>query len=272
MYEVLEISLADTPRLFAFNLDKEFDAGFSLKSFDRNWTVTSRKWQPGERILDVGAGYSELPTHLSDRFQCEVWAADDFGGHTDETFWHRNRNPLEHAKDHPQVNFVMEKLGTSATSSLPEKYFDCVYSISALEHVPPTQFKAVIQHMDRILKPGGEMLHSVDIALPTNLGLPHVILGLIYDMLYAFMPNSIKERYVFETPKSCARFMLNVLNARKPAPLAELNTLRFVLNPEILLEPPNNTFNRILKDGTADARHFRVASLLIHLRKGRQED
>lgn len=271
MYQVLEVSLADTARLFRFNLEGGFGAGFSLKSFGNSWTVASRQWKAGERVLDVGAGYSDLPVYISKEFRCEIWAADDFGGDREDGFWLRRRKPDDHISKHPDIRFILERLGKPESSSLPAESFDCIYSVSALEHVPGDLFKSVVKHMDILLKPGGEMLHSIDIALPTNLGLRHVILAMAFDSVYRILPANIRERFLFETPMGCARFMLNILRTRGKVNLAKLNALNFVLDPEILLEPPENTFNRIAKDGIRDAKHFRVASLLIHLKKSNSE-
>ncbi|OGO68798.1 MAG: hypothetical protein A2Z37_08610 [Chloroflexi bacterium RBG_19FT_COMBO_62_14] len=46
-----------------------------------------------------------------------------------------------------------------------------------------------------------------------------------------------------------------------------LNVVRLVLDPQVAIEPVDATLARHLKDGDNRLRHFRVGSLLIHIRK-----
>jgi SAM-dependent methyltransferase len=266
-YEIREISLADTARLFGFMKENAFRAGFNLKGFDNPWILSSRRWKKGERVLDVGAGYSELPAHIARTYGCEVWVADDFGFSDENPFWRRHQDPSEHIEGHADVRYVLERIGRPELSSLPASYFDCVISVSALEHVPENAVPRVWAHMDRLLRPGGEMLHAVDIALPTSRGIAHVLLSLAFDLAYPVLPHPLRTRFTFETPRAYARAALRALGIDPGGRLRRLDVLNFVLNPEVLLEPPSNTYNRITKDGQASARHFRVGSLLIHLAK-----
>ena len=38
---------------------------------------------------------------------------------------------------------------------IPDNYFDCVFSISAIKHMPDTRYKDFLLEFLRILKPGG---------------------------------------------------------------------------------------------------------------------
>jgi 2-polyprenyl-3-methyl-5-hydroxy-6-metoxy-1,4-benzoquinol methylase len=155
MYKIIEVSLADTHRLYQYKLQDIFGADFSLKGFEYPWILTSRTWQKGETVLDVGAAYSRLPIHIQQTYGCETWVVDDFGLKSDEPFWTRHKPPHEHIAKYPEVKFVLERLGDPAQSSLPVGYFDVIYSASALEHVPCTLTPKVWKHMDLLLKPGG---------------------------------------------------------------------------------------------------------------------
>jgi SAM-dependent methyltransferase len=270
-YEIREISLADTARLFVFMKEKTFRAGFNLKGFDYGWVVSSRPWKRGERVLDVGAGYSDLSAHLAQTYGCETWVADDFGSSDPNSFWRRHQDPSEHIEQHPEVKYVLERIGDPEHSSLPVSYFDCIVSVSALEHVPAEAVSRVWAHMDRLLRPGGEMLHAVDVALPTSRGLTHVLLSLAFDLAFPLVPSPLRTRFGYETPRAYARMALGSLRIDGRGHLRGLGILNFVLNPEVLLEPPSNTYNRIAKDGQVSARHFRVGSLLIRLAKTGEE-
>ncbi|MBK8551292.1 MAG: methyltransferase domain-containing protein [Ignavibacteria bacterium] len=59
------------------------------------------------------------------------------------------------------------------TKELPEKYFDFVFSISALEHVPLSDervFEEIVKDIDRLLKPGGLSMHCIDHSTDLLLG------------------------------------------------------------------------------------------------------
>lgn len=267
MYRAIELSLADTKRALSYKLSGTHGSDFSLKGFDIPWLLTSRLWSAGEAVLDVGAGYSDLPSYLATTYGCEVWAVDDFGQSESDPFWSRGRKPMDQVRAHPEVRYVLERLGTGHPTPLPTSHFDCIYSISALEHVPPLAFESVWRQMDGLLKPGGEMLHAIDVAFPTSRGLPHVLLALAYDWLYPLFPRRQRMRFLFETAHSIVRNVSAAIPVSRRLDTKGLNVVRMVLDPEVLVEPVDHTFNRITKDGKAGARHFRVTSLLLHLVK-----
>jgi hypothetical protein len=165
------------------------------------------------------------------------------------------------------VRYVLGRLGEDRLPELPPAYFDCIYSASALEHVPPSQFDRVWTHMDGLLRPGGTLLHAIDIAFPTSRGLPHVILALLFDTFYPIVPARVRRRFLFETPLACARATLRALGAPARGAARCLSVVKMVVDPEIATEPMEFTLNRLLKDGDQRIRHFRVASLLMYLTK-----
>ena len=266
-YSVVEIALADTRRLLGYKMAATPDIHLNIKGFDCATIINSIPWTQGLKVLDVGAGYSWLPTYLAKEKGCEVWSVDDFGASESDPFWTRSRDPREHIRAHPEVRYVLGRLGVDSLPDLPPAYFDCIYSASVLEHVPPSQFDQVWTHMDSLLRPGGVMLHAIDIAFPTSRGLPHVILALLFDALYPILPPQARQRFLFETPLSCARASLRALGGRSRLAANSLNVVKMVVDPEIATEPLEFTLNRLLKDGDDRIRHFRVGSLLMHLAK-----
>jgi ubiquinone/menaquinone biosynthesis C-methylase UbiE len=266
MYSLVELSIADISRLYSYILHEAYGAGYSIKGFGYAWIDTSHAWQRGEKVLDVGAGYSSLPIHIQESYGCEVWAVDDFGLDSDDPFWARDLNPDEHISTHPQVKYVLERLGDAASSALPENYFDVIYSVSTLEHVPYTLMPAVWKHMDRLLKPGGEMLHTVDIMFPSNGGVKKVVAAHLFDILHPLLPRQLKLKHCLATPNNYARLCLKQLGMRLKAGNG-LGTLRFVLDPQVLTESLEYGMNRIVKDKMSGYRNQRTGSLLIHLKK-----
>lgn len=272
-YTPVEISLADTSRLVSYSLEANPEIHLNLKGFDYAWITRSVAWRADMRVLDVGAGFSWLPSYLANRFGCEVWAIDDFGASESSGFWARHRDPEAYIRSHPEIHFVRGRLGADVQTTLPEGTFDCIYSASALEHVPPNQIRAVWEAMDRLLRPGGTLVHALDIAFPTSRGAGHVALAGGYDLAYPLLPRSLRRRFAYETPLSYVRTVTSILRVRKwTAARRRLSVTRMVLDPEIVVEPLEYTVNRVRKDGDTTARYYRVASLLILLRKNDRQD
>jgi SAM-dependent methyltransferase len=267
MYTIGEVSLADNRRLIQFNVDQIFGAKFFLKGFEYPWVLSSREWKSGEKVLDVGAAYSPLPAYIAKARQCEVWAVDDFGTASDEDFWTRNQDPQEHIRANPQVKFVLERLGDPANSSLPEGYFDCIYSASTLEHVPAEFTPAVWRHMDRLLKPGGTMLHAIDISLKTKRGWLSLAKALLLEYFIPLMPSVVRTRYTFYTPRIYARTALSALGQSHQAIRRLPNAFATAIDPEVMLESPKALYHRVVKDNIHLKQIGRTTALLLSLEK-----
>jgi len=54
--------------------------------------------------------------------------------------------------------------GDARATGLPDNSVDLVFSISTLEHIPPADLQAILREAHRILKPGGIILHLVDLS------------------------------------------------------------------------------------------------------------
>jgi SAM-dependent methyltransferase len=267
MFSITEISLADTTRLYEYKQKNNYyEITFDIKGFDYGWLLASRNWKSGEKVLDVGGAYSAFPNFLTNHFGCESWVVDDFGIGVDDKFWQRHRSPQEHIAEHKETRYVLERLGNPSTSSLPEKYFDVVYSASVLEHVPYNITPAVWQHMVKLLKPGGELIHAIDIPFPSNGGLKKMIQAMIFDILPWMFTDGFKLAHYMATPKSYFRVATKVLEIKDPGKLEALNVWKMVLTPEILCEPVSFGWNRIEKDDMMDYHFTRVGSLLLHFK------
>jgi SAM-dependent methyltransferase len=264
MFEVVEISLATTDRLFKYKRKYPELKGFGLKAFGHGWILESRSWSAGERVLDVGGAYSWVPSYLQSKFNCDVWVVDDFGVTVDESFWLRYGSPDEFVAAHPELRFVRERVGNPALSSLPEEYFDVVYSVSTMEHVPNELTPAVWQHMARLVKPGGDLIHAIDLSFPSNGGPKRILKSIALDSFGFLLPQSVRKKYLKATPKNYLSFILTSLDmADRSRP--ELDALRMSLDPEVVAESYSHGLNRILKDNE-NYRYRRIGSLLVHLR------
>lgn len=138
------------------------DDQWGIKAHNRPWIESAGKFTRGERVIEVGGAYSLLPQRIAERFGTESWIADDFGAYSSETLWQRWGDPNAWIAAHPKVHYVKQPLGFFSPE-LPSDHFDCVFSVSTLEHIPQKLWRDVIRDMVRITRPGGRQLHTIDI-------------------------------------------------------------------------------------------------------------
>lgn len=50
-------------------------------------------------------------------------------------------------------------------AQLPSASFDCAVSVSAIEHIPDDDIKTVLEHVGRVLVPGGRLVLTLDLFL-----------------------------------------------------------------------------------------------------------
>jgi SAM-dependent methyltransferase len=266
MFQALELSLGDTRRLYQYRQSCPLKVDLNIKGFDYGWLVTSRDWKPEEKVLDVGGAYSELPIFLHEHFGCETWVADDFGFDVNDPFWARNKSPQEHIAQHPDIKFVFERVGNPQNPSLPQAYFDVVYSASVLEHVPAKYTLPVWQHMAKLVKPGGELLHAVDIPFPCNDGLSKLIKIFLFYNLVGLLPFDFRLKHFLSTPKNYARLVFRELKINT-LHNSNIGVIRMSLDPEVVTESLEYGYNRITKDGMKDFHFQRVGTLLLRFKK-----
>jgi SAM-dependent methyltransferase len=113
----------------------------------------------GLRIAEIGGGASRLLRPLAKKNECvNVEPFQGAGnGPNGEIFVHGVKN-------------VSALLG-EFSPQLATASFDIVYSISVVEHVSPPNMPAFFRDCARILKPGGRMIHLIDIYLGDTPGL-----------------------------------------------------------------------------------------------------
>jgi hypothetical protein len=133
--------------------------GFTLKALDGlkhiqdAWTLHRLHGMRDAKVIEVGGGVSRVLPALDD--SNERWNLDDFGG---------DGNGVTEAPDMPSIRLVREKMG-SFSGELPDRYFDLVFSISVIEHLPYTALEDFWRDHARIMKPGATAVHTIDLYL-----------------------------------------------------------------------------------------------------------
>jgi len=107
------------------------------------------------KLLEIGAG-EPVVADLLGRLGHEVWIVDPYDG--------SGNGPTDFERfstEYRRLHFVREQF-SDLTSRLRPGSFDCIYSISVMEHIPRAQLPGVMAGMRRFLRPEGVTIHAVD--------------------------------------------------------------------------------------------------------------
>ena len=248
-------------------------AGCSIKGHNRPSVLRNIDFQAGQRVLGVGEAYSELPAHIAKTYGCEVWVADDFGMSSgEEELWSRWGKPEELQEKHPQVRYVFERMGRPS-STIPESYFDVVFSVSTLEHIPAANIPAVFTHMDRCLRPGGLSYHTIDVPIPIRpfgrsrwRGIAGLIMYSLGRRLYR-LRASLESPYLKEA-EGWRKFLTQQYpQLVKATPTHFPSMLEAALDPDILTEPIDVIYQHYFKRNREREQFPKIGSLVIKLRQ-----
>ncbi|MEO8210044.1 MAG: methyltransferase domain-containing protein [bacterium] len=110
--------------------------------------------EPGSKILDVGGGASRILSYFKDTMEC--WNIDKLEG--------MGNGPVDDQFEREGYKLVYDYMG-NFNEELPNDYFDLVFSISTLEHVPEElkNYENVLMDINRVLKPGGYSVNCIDV-------------------------------------------------------------------------------------------------------------
>lgn len=123
----------------------------TLKGIQDGWVLSILKGKEDLKLAEIGGGKSRVLPALS---QCnECWNIDKLEG--------LGAGPKE-ASDISGVKLIRSYMG-EFDAAIPDNYFDVVFSISVVEHVPKDFLEKFFSDCYRILKPGGIMLHAIDL-------------------------------------------------------------------------------------------------------------
>jgi len=114
-------------------------------------------------ILEIGHGGGSLVFRTFANSNIELWGLDEYSEESRVS----NESLTKIKEWNPHTKFVSGLLGTNV-NELPDNYFDLVYSVSVIEHIPEENLSSVFEETYRVLKPGGIVSHSYDIHYKQN--------------------------------------------------------------------------------------------------------
>ena len=247
MLKLTKLSLASVEDLFrykksGFKLDPfpgYTEDQWGIKAHNRPWIEDAGKFSANQRIIEVGGAYSLLPQHLQSKYSLESWIGDDFGAEDGGDMWSRWGNPHELPKQYPDIKYVFQPFGCFS-DSYPNNYFDRIFSVSTLEHIPIDKRLNVIKDMNRCLNDGGMQLHSIDISIPS---IKRCLINTFSDKVRVF--SKLSEKLSSEICQWVRLFEESgiQLQCSIPSALSLLDRAVLVESPDVVYRfyPPNDS-------------------------------
>ncbi|QUS59967.1 class I SAM-dependent methyltransferase [Synechocystis sp. PCC 7338] len=259
MLTITSLTIARTYELFeykeiGFKLDSfpgYTDDQWGIKAHNRPWIESFANFHVGQRIIELGGAYSLFPKYLNDKYGVEAWIGDDFGHSGGEAIWSRWGNFKELPEKYPSVKYVFQPFGIFS-EEYPNNYFDVLFSISTLEHIPMNKRLDVFKDANRVTKEGGKQLHTIDISIPS---LKQCLLYGLGDKL-SFLDN-LSARFCSEIKGWVNLMCLSGINLATEIP----NSIE-LLSREILVESPDVVYRFYPPNNKPKAYHP-TASLLV---------
>jgi SAM-dependent methyltransferase len=163
-------------------------ASLDLKDVQRPWMLKAilGTVPRGGKILEIGAGEPWVADILQ-RLGYEVWIVDpyDGSGNGPDTY------DLFTAQC-PNVRFIRDQF-SDRLSQVADQSFDCIHSISVLEHVGRAGLMQVAGGIRKFLKPGGAGLHAIDHVHRGNGAEAHLTNLRLMAQLFDFSPADLDK-------------------------------------------------------------------------------
>jgi cyclopropane fatty-acyl-phospholipid synthase-like methyltransferase len=128
-----------------------------MKDVQRTWAIKAvlGKMQIGSKLLEIGAGEPIVANALH-QLGYHVTIVDPYDG--------TGNGPtayLAYVAKYPHLKIIRAYFQDDI-SALMQNSFDCIYSISVLEHVHPPKLDNLFAGIKKFLSPGGFSVHCID--------------------------------------------------------------------------------------------------------------
>lgn len=131
-------------------------SNYALKGIQDAWILSQLGDKKKHKICEVGGGNSRVLAKLTENNEC--WNIDKFEGH--------GAGPTK-IKYNSKIKIVKAFMG-DFSDKIPSDYFDYVFSISVVEHIPDDQLLKSFKDISRVLKVGGLCFAAIDLYLGNN--------------------------------------------------------------------------------------------------------
>ncbi len=133
--------------------------------FEYTWLLEHFEYKSNQRVLDIGAGVCPLPLCLAELGHNVITV--DSHPVTRKLSEKPNWNEWGFL-DYNSIDDRIISHNLDFGSYKSDKKFDCIYSISVIEHMPKSSRIRVLKKARKLLKKNGELLLTIDIVPNTN--------------------------------------------------------------------------------------------------------
>ena len=140
-----------------------FQHNSPTRAFEYAWCREIAQLKPGMKVIDVGAGAAGFQFVLANE-GVDVTSVDPLINPPGKDNWVFSVSDFEaiNRAVGGKVHFVHALL---EEAGLPEGAFDRVFSVSVIEHIPASAIPGLMRAVQRVLKPGGRFVATIDLFL-----------------------------------------------------------------------------------------------------------
>jgi SAM-dependent methyltransferase len=140
-----------------------FQLNSATRTFEYPWCFFVTPLEPGMRVVEIGAGAAGFQFVLAN-CGLDVTSVDPLINPTEKVEWIFGNQEFNHLNNAfgGKVKFIREFL---ENAKLTSNYYDRVFAISAIEHIPQEAIAPLVKEIERILKPGGLFVATIDLFL-----------------------------------------------------------------------------------------------------------